>query len=182
MSTTLLHHKLAGMERLQALAAYDMDDPHLHQQLDAIAMRTAHQLHHPTVLTTILLDNAALIAGSCGCEGWMQAGPGTPAEWSFCAQCVLTGEPYVVNDATQDPLQRTNPLVELDHIRAYAGAPLITPEGQVLGAHCVVDTEPHVFSAEEVDELCRAAQDVVTAFEQHPSRHAPGHTPTFFTN
>src|SRR4051812_674176 len=123
MTSTLLHHRLAGMERLQALAAYDMDDPHLKQQLDAIAMRTASRLHHPMALTTVLLDNAMLIAGGCGIEGWARGGPGAPAEWSFCAQTVLSGEPYVVPDASTDPMQRTNPIVELDHVRAYAGAP-----------------------------------------------------------
>jgi GAF domain-containing protein len=181
MTATLLHHKLAGIERLQALAAYDVDDPHLKQQLDAIAMRTATRLHHPMAMTTLLLDNAMLIAGSSGMEGWVRGGPGTPAEWSFCAQAVLSGEPYVVPDATADPIQRTNPMVELDGVRSYAGAPLVTSTGQVLGAHCVIDVEPHVFSDDEMTELRLAADDVVTAFEQHPSRHAPGHTPSFFT-
>lgn len=181
MNATLLHHQLAGIERLAALAAYDVDDPHLKQQLDAIAMRTATRLHHPMALATLLLDNATLIVGSSGLAGWAKAGPGMPAEWSFCAQTVLSGAAYVVPDAAADPIQRTNPMVELDGVRAYAGAPLITPTGQVLGALCVIDTEPHKFSDGAIAELRLAADDVVTAFEQHPSRHAPGHQPTFFT-
>jgi GAF domain-containing protein len=181
MSDTLLHHQLAGRERLEAVAAYDLDDPHLHQQLDAIAMRTAGHTHHPMAMSTLMLDNAMLIAGSVGVDGWVKGGPGVPAEWSFCAQTVVTGEPYVVEDATTDPAQRTNPMVELDGIRSYAGCPLVTAAGQVIGAHCIVDTEPHVFSAEELTELRQAADDVVTALEQHPSRHAPGKKPSFFT-
>jgi GAF domain-containing protein len=181
MSATLLHHQLANVERMRALAAYDLDDEHLKLQLDAIAMRTAGHLHHPMAMSTLLLDNAMMIAGSCGVEGWAKGGPGAPAEWSFCAQTVLSGEPYIVEDATADPIQRTNPMVEIDGIRSYAGYPLVTSNGQVIGAHCVVDVEPHVFSAEELAELRQAAEDVVTALEQHPSRYAPGKKPTFFT-
>ncbi|TQS42420.1 GAF domain-containing protein [Cryptosporangium phraense] len=179
--STLLHHRLADRTRLTALANYDLDDPHLRQQLDAIAMRTAMHLHMPTAMTTLMLDNAAMIAGAHGVEGWMRSG-GAPAEWAFCAQTVLTGEPYIVSDATSDPMQCTNPAVELDGVRAYAGAPLITPSGQVLGAHCVIEQVPHVFSADEIAELQAAAADVVIAFEQHPSRHSPEYRPSFFTN
>jgi GAF domain-containing protein len=180
--STLLHHRLAGKERLQAIANYDLDDPHLRQQLDAIAMRTAAHLHRPVAMTTVMLDNAMLIAGSHGVEGWLRGGPGAPAEWSFCAQTVLSGEPYIVSDARIDPVQCRNPVVELDGLRAYAGAPLITPSGQVVGAQCVLDQQPHVFSAEDIAELTAAAADVVTAFEQHPSRHSAGFAPSFFNH
>lgn len=180
--STLLHHRLADRQRLQALARYDIDDAHLTQQLDAIAMRTAMRLDMPTALTTLMLDNAMLIAGGHGVEGWLRGGPGGPAEWAFCAQTVLTGEPYIVTDAAMDPAQCMNPVVELDGVRAYAGAPLITSSGQVLGAHCVIDTAPHVFSEEEIAELRAAATDVVSAFEQHPSRHSSEYAPTFFNN
>ncbi|GAA3394484.1 GAF domain-containing protein [Cryptosporangium minutisporangium] len=180
--STLLHHRLADRQRLAALANYELDDPHLKQQLDAIAMRTASHLHLPMAMSTLMLDNAMLIAGSHGVDGWLRGGPGGPAEWAFCAQTVLTCEPYIVSDATTDPMQCTNPVVELDGIRAYAGAPLIAPSGQVLGAHCVLDTAPHVFSEMEIAELREAAEDVVRAFEQHPSRHSADFTPTFFTN
>ncbi|MFG1927948.1 GAF domain-containing protein [Cryptosporangium sp. NPDC048952] len=178
--STLLHHRLAGRERLEALARYDVDDPHLKQQLDAISMRTAMHMHMPTALTTLVLDNATMIAGGHNVEGWLRGGPGGPAEWSLCTQTVLTGEPYIVTDATRDPAQCTNPIVELDGMRAYAGAPLIAPSGQVLGAHCVIDSTPHVFSEEEIAELQAAAHDVVVAFEQHPSRYSTEYKPSFF--
>ena len=178
--STLLHHRLAERHRLEALACYDIDNPHLRQQLDAIAMRTAMHLEMPTALTTLMLDNAMLIAGGHGVDGWLRGGPGGPAEWAFCAQTVLTGEPYIVPDARKDPTQCTNPVVELDGVRAYAGAPLITASGHILGAHCVVDTAPHVFNADEIAELRAAAEDVVTAFEQHPSRYSAEYKPSFF--
>ena len=46
----------------------------------------------------------------------------------------------------------------------------------------MLDTTPHGFTDIEIAELQAAADDVVAAFEQHPSRHSPEYAPTFFTN
>jgi hypothetical protein len=56
----------------------------------------------------------------------------------------------------------------------------MTASGHILGAHCVVDTAPHVFSEHEIAELRSAADDVVLAFEQHPSRYSAEYKPSFF--
>ncbi len=42
-------------------------------------------------------------------------------------------------------LQQHNPLVTIDGGVSYAGAPLIDHNGQVLGAHCVLDTSARSF-------------------------------------
>ena len=49
----------------------------------------------------------------------------------------------IVPDATCDQLFSENPLVTgAPAIRFYAGYPLISPEGQPLGAICIIDTKP----------------------------------------
>lgn len=98
---------------------------------------------------------------------WIEAAEGTPVEWAFCANVVRSHEPYVVPDATVDALQHDNPLVTQDGIRCYAGVPITTPNGHVLGAYCVVGEEPHDFTAADVAELQEMAKDVVTVLEQH---------------
>ena len=52
-----------------------------------------------------------------------------------------TDDGYEVRDAILDPLFAQYPLVTGEpHIRFYAGAPLLLPEGQPLGTLCAIDT------------------------------------------
>jgi GAF domain-containing protein len=61
---------------------------------------------------------------------------------------VAQEEMMVVEDMTKDPRFKDNPFVTGDlHVRFYAGAPLVPPDGIHNGALCVIDTEPKSFSA-----------------------------------
>ncbi|MGY2066552.1 SpoIIE family protein phosphatase [Blastococcus sp. SYSU DS0619] len=68
---------------------------------------------------------------------------------SFC-QYVLGGNPLVLSDVTADDLTRDNPSIEGMGVRAWAGFPVHTPDGQVLGSFCVVDTDVHDWTADDV--------------------------------
>jgi hypothetical protein len=69
----------------------------------------------------------------------------TPRAVSFCAHAILSPhDMLVVPDATQDVRFSGNPLVQSDpSIRFYAGVPILGPDGQPLGALCVIDRKPH---------------------------------------
>jgi PAS domain S-box-containing protein len=68
------------------------------------------------------------------------------AETSLVSCCVHTmhgGAPMEVPDAAADPRFAENPFVTgAPHLRFYAGYPLISPEGEPLGALCVIDPVP----------------------------------------
>ncbi|WP_432524994.1 GAF domain-containing protein [Kineococcus sp. SYSU DK006] len=158
---------LADPARLAALAAYDLDDPRLRTRLDALAARTAEAVGAPVGLVSLVLDSAQHLAGSSGLTGWMAETGGTPVEWSFCANAVVEDRPYVVQDASTDPLQHDNPLVTHDGIASYAGVPLRTRDGHVLGAQCVLDTAAHRFGPEEIAVLEAAAAQAVAILDEH---------------
>jgi signal transduction histidine kinase len=58
-----------------------------------------------------------------------------------------------------------NPLVTSGpHVRFYAGAPLITPEGHALGTICTVDQVPHQLSSDQQEALRALARQAMTQF------------------
>jgi len=149
-------------------------------------------LHSYQVLGTdpeqVFTDVAHLAAFICGTpialvslidgeRQWFKARVGldateTPREQAFCQHALhVSGEVYEVADATRDPLFADNPLVTGDpHIRFYAGAPLLTPEGQPLGTLCVLDTLPRRLSEDQRTALALLARQVMGHLELRRTR------------
>ncbi len=88
-------------------------------------------------------------------------------EDSMCAVVLDDPAPVVAPDASVDPRFAENPFVsgEIDTVRFYASAPLVTPEGTTIGRLCVFDTEPHELAAERAAVLEVVAQRVVDVLE-----------------
>jgi diguanylate cyclase (GGDEF)-like protein len=78
---------------------------------------------------------------------------------SFCAHTILTPDQLmVVPDATQDRRFAGSPVVQDEPgVRFYAGAPVIGPNGQPIGALCVVDKRPRGGDL-PLEELARLAE------------------------
>jgi GAF domain-containing protein len=156
------------LHRMSVLAGIDFDNPELRGRLDVITARTAARLGQPIALVSMVLDTAQFFAGSHGLDGWLADIKGTPIEWSFCVNAVMSGQPYVVPDAAADLVQSTNPLVTADGVRSYAGAPIVV-DGVVLGAHCVLGHSPSDFTDADLDELRRSAGEVAELLAEYRS-------------
>ncbi|MGU3476875.1 PAS domain S-box protein [Methylobacterium sp. D48H] len=145
--------------RLAALAAFDILDTPPERGFDDI-VHLARRLCGAPVALVSLVDRD---------RQWFKARVGFPPcetdlDRSVC-KFVLT-EPGVLQipDLTRDPRTRANPLVTGEpRLRFYAGAPLRTPEGQVLGSLCVIDHAPRPagLSPEQVGDLEALARQVM---------------------
>ncbi len=90
---------------------------------------------------------------------------------SFCSHAILSDSITVVPDATADPRFADNPLVlGQDHIRFYAGAPLVLGDGHTVGTLCVWDTETREVSDEQLRLLAGLARQVVALLELREAR------------
>lgn len=85
---------------------------------------------------------------------------------SFCAYAINQPDLFIVADATQDERFANNPLVTSESkIRFYAGAPLITPDGQTLGTLCVIDKVPRELRPDQKQTLHILTRHVVSQLE-----------------
>lgn len=155
-----------SLERLQEIADLDLLSPDTDPILQDVAARAAAHLRLPVSLISVVLDEALHVAGSHGLDGlWLGETGGHPVEWSFCATSVRTRDAYVVESALEDAVHRTNPLVTHDGVRCYAGVPLISRRGFVLGNLCVVGLEERTFSGDEMAFLREMAAEAVARIE-----------------
>lgn len=124
--------------RLAALDAYDILDTPPEAGFDEVVHIARVLCDAPVALVSFVGQN----------RQWFKAREGfepceTDLDSSVCAYALVEPDLLIIPDLTQDPRTRANPLVTGEpHIRFYAGAPLRTRDGHVLGSLCVIDGAP----------------------------------------
>lgn len=147
--------------RLKALYRYDILDTPREEQFDRVARLARRYYDVPIVLLAFLDADRQWFKSAVGLERRE-----TDREVAFCAYHIYDDELFVVEDATQDPRFRENPLVTgPPGIRFYAGAPLLTPTGYGVGSLCLIDTEPRRAEGMDLSGLRDLATIVVDELE-----------------
>lgn len=143
-------------ERQDALDATGLLDSGSEARFDRLT-RIARQLFSVPIALVSLIDHE---------RQWFKSRQGLDAEdtsrnISFCGHTILASSPLIVENALEDPRFSANPLViEAPKIRFYAGAPLHTADGYRIGTLCLIDTQPRIFSTEQIDTLVDLAATV----------------------
>ena len=153
--------EVTAASRLQALRQYAVLDTPPEDAFDRLADLAAHVFGVPTAHVSFLDSDRQWVKARVGFA------PGEmPLASSFCVHMVRTQAPLVVQDATCDARFASHPLVTGDPgVRFYAGAPLVTPGGHVIGAICVMDTAPHDPPEAHVRQLQNVAALAVDELE-----------------
>lgn len=150
-------------DRLAALLAYDILDTPPETGFDDMAQLAAALCEAPTALVSFVSSD----------RQWLKALVNFPARETDLDRSVckfVLGEPdlLVVPDLVIDARTASNPLVTGEqHIRFYAGVPLRTPEGQVLGSLCVIDHVPRPagLTHEQAEHLRRCARQIMSLLQ-----------------
>lgn len=148
--------------RLQALRQYDILDTLEEQAFDDITMLASYICDAPIALISLVDQERQWFKSRVGLQVRQ-----TPREHAFCAHAILSPEDVlVINDATSDPRFENNPLVTGEpHIRFYAGAPLVTAQGNALGTICVIDNTPREMQKDRIEALRALSRQVVAQLE-----------------
>ncbi len=151
--------------RLAALHRLHLLDSPAEAAFDRLTRLAARLIHAPVALVCLVEDDRQFFKSCVGvAEPWASQRE-TPLSHSFCQHIVASREPLIVADARAHPLLHDNPAIsELDVI-AYAGIPLLTSDGHVLGSFCVIDSQPREWTADEFATLGDLAASVMTEIE-----------------
>jgi GAF domain-containing protein len=125
--------------RMRALSEYHILDSAPEEAFDDLAKLAALIFGCEIALVTLVDEKRQWFKARVGLEV-----AETPREQAFCAHAILDPmNVMIVPDAKQDVRFDANPLVTGNpHIRFYAGAPLLSQQGDALGTLCVIDRTP----------------------------------------
>jgi EAL domain-containing protein (putative c-di-GMP-specific phosphodiesterase class I)/GAF domain-containing protein len=142
----------ARLQELRSYGVLDTDaDPHF-DDISELARRVAGT---EIGIVSLVDENRQWFKSCVGAPLGQQE---TPRRVSFCGHTILQRDPLIINDALQDSRFADNPLVTGDPgVRFYAGFPLITSSGFVLGSLCAISRDPHQLTSEQIDSLSRLA-------------------------
>jgi PAS domain S-box-containing protein len=147
--------------RLAALRAYEVLDTPAEAAFDALTTLAAHIARVPIALVSLIDVDRQWFKSRYGLDA-----PETPRDVSFCGHVVASDAPLVVRDAFADDRFADNPLVTGGpRVRFYAGVPLRTADGFVLGTLCAIDHEPRELTPEQHAMLGLLARQVVDQLE-----------------
>lgn len=142
------------LERLRDLRTLRSPSEDLLNELTGLASSV---LHVPTCIVSLMDADRERIASCAGLgEPWATSRE-LPLDYSYCRHLVTSGELLLIEDARKHEWVRDSPAIETLQAIAYAGVPLRSPDGYVLGGFCVVDREPRSWVEREVQILQRFA-------------------------
>jgi signal transduction histidine kinase len=167
MSTALpqaVRSRLDNPDRLAAVARLGLLGTPREEAFDRLTRLAARVLDVRGALVTVTTAEVQFCKSSVGLpEPW--ATSGLPLTYGLCPYTVAGGEPLLVADARVDPRFHDNPGVLELGVAGYAGVPLVTTDGQAIGAFCAFDDRPRTWTTDDLRTLEDLAAAAMTEVE-----------------
>ena len=158
---------LTSPVRLAALHNSGLLDTGAEARLDTFTHLTAQLLGVPTVLISLVdaerlyLKSVATSNGSFT-PGWH------PLDTTYCQDVIGTANRLVLADAWNE----SDLAARGTKVRAYAGVPLTTDEGHVIGVLCALDERPRDWAKRDVDVINALASAVMSEIQRRLAERA----------
>ena len=149
-------------QRVASAKATGLLDAPPDESFDLLARLAAGVLGVPWVFLTVVDEHRSFCVSAAGVEPDPAAGffGESQVDDSFCQYVIGAGGPVVIDDARLDPRSDRNPSIATMGVVAWAGFPLRSIDGHVVGTFCAVDRVPRQWSGEDLtvlDALASAA-------------------------
>jgi PAS domain S-box-containing protein len=156
-----MHKPPREKERLARLRALNLLDPGLNDSLLATVTFAAQISECPTAYLSFIESDRQIIRSQVGL-----ALSEIPRDRSICSDTILSDEPLLLNNIQDDPRYRSSALREEPHsFSFYAGFPLITKDGLIIGTLVTLDTQPHTLTTAQIKTLQNLAHHIIAQFE-----------------
>lgn len=147
--------------RLAALRRYKILDTEPERQFDDLTALASYICDAPIALITLIDSDRQWFKSTVGLS--VQE---TSRSIAFCDHTIRQDDLMIVPNALEDARFASNPTVTSEpHIRFYAGASLVTPDGHALGSLCVVDKVPRTLTPQQEDALRALRNQVIAQLE-----------------
>lgn len=149
-------------DRLATLDGFDLHSPSLDRAFDRVtALAAGHFDVDRAAINVVHAHTQEVVA--CRGADWTTI----PREETICTYTILDDDVTVIADTAADPrFEESEALADLD-IRFYAGAPLTTDAGQVIGTVCIYDDRSRELSGGERRYLQLLADEAMHWIDLH---------------
>jgi len=154
--------------RLSIINSYQILDTLSEEDFDFLTKMASQICNTPIALISLIDRDRQWFKSKIGIEV-----SETPRDYSFCAHAILEPNQVMeVANALNDERFTDNPLViESPQIIFYAGAPLISSEGEAVGTLCVIDHEERRITDEQQESLKSLAKQAINLMELRKKNH-----------
>lgn len=148
--------------RLLALRRSGLLDSGPEESFDRITRIASSALGVPVSLVSLVDEDRQFFKSCLGLPSTWAEARETPISRSFCQHVVVGAEPLVIVDAREHALVHDNPAIDEAGVVAYLGIPISTPDGEIIGSLCAIDSQPREWSESDIVMLTDLAAAVMT--------------------
>ena len=122
------------------------------ESFDRVARLAATALRSPVSIVSLVDDDRHVVKSSVGLTGRSRVWRKVPIALRYVRQVASSGRPVFVGNTSEARGHADTESQAPDGV-AYAVVPITSPDGQILGTICVIDTAPHAWTHSEINGL-----------------------------